>query len=289
MKVLPFVLAAIVVLAPSLCAEERAVTSDLNLMLTQSAYSDNWEGGEAGAISWSLGSNSLAEKQLRAWLHNATSLKLAFGQTHSQDSRTREWASPVKSTDLVDLESVFRFTYAWPVDLYVSGRAKTYFLDERDPEKTRYLNPALFTESVGVARSLIEEEQRKWTVRLGGAVRQHLDRDVLDTDTGERESVIASDGGVEFVTEFRTPLAGDSITFTSRLGAFQAVFNSEEEETPDADDWKTLDVDWENMLSANITSHLVVDLYLELLYDKEISQHIRYKQTVSLGLTFKLG
>ena len=28
------------------------VESDVNLTLTQNAYSDNWDGGETGALSW---------------------------------------------------------------------------------------------------------------------------------------------------------------------------------------------------------------------------------------------
>ena len=206
------------------------IASDINLTLTQNAYSDNWEGTESGALSWAFNSNTLAENQLNPGMHNRSSLKLSFGQTHNQDRETKKWAEPVKSTDLVDLESVLRFTYGWAVDPFVGAKVETYFTDESDAEKTRYLNPATFTESFGVARVLIEEEDRRWVTRLGGAVRQHLNRDVLAEGETERETVTSGDGGAEFVSEFRTPLAGGAITLTSDLNVFQALYNSESDE-----------------------------------------------------------
>lgn len=270
---------------------EWVVSSEKNITLTQNAYSDNWAGSEAGALSWALNSNSLAESQLNPSLHSKTTLKLAFGQTHSQDRETKDWARPVKSTDQVDLESVLRLTRGWVVDPFVGGRVETQFLDERDPDENRYLNPALFTESFGVAHTFFKEDSREWSARLGGAVRQHLDRDLLSEDGGERETVTTSDGGVEFVSEFRTPMADGKITLASDLTVFQALFNSEEsdlEGLPGADDWKSPDVNFENTFTASITSYLMVNLYVQLLYDKEIDDDVRLKETLSLGFTFRL-
>ncbi|MCK4512255.1 DUF3078 domain-containing protein, partial [bacterium] len=165
------------------------IASDINLTLTQNAYTDNWDGGETGALSWALNSNTLAESQLTDTVNNKNTLKLSFGQTHSQDRETRAWAKPSTTTDLIDLESVLRLTYGWSVDPFVSGRVESRFLDTRDQAKKRTLNPTTFTESVGVARVFIKEESREWTTRLGGAVRQHLDRDALPegaTEDAER-------------------------------------------------------------------------------------------------------
>ena len=36
------------------------VASDINLILTQNAYSDNLDGGETGALSWVLNLNTIA-------------------------------------------------------------------------------------------------------------------------------------------------------------------------------------------------------------------------------------
>lgn len=293
-------LAAIVAATP-LRAEEAAekapaggkwaLASELNVTLTQNAYSENWAGSESGALSWALNSNSIAERQVSPALHSKTTLRLAFGQTHSQDGETKVWARPVKSTDLIDAESVLRLTRGWAVDPFVSGRAQTQFVDETDPSENVFLNPILFTESVGVSRTLINREDREWSVRLGGALRQHTDRNVPPDEGEDRETVTTTDGGAEVVSNFKTSLADGKISLTSDLTVFQGLYNSEEDKlegTPGADDWKSPDVNWENRFTANITNYLMVNLYVQLLYDKEVEQSVRVKETLSLGFTFRL-
>lgn len=281
-----------VAVASSIFAEPWTMAVDANLTLTQNAYSDNWVGGEVGAISWTFNSNSLAEKQLYTKVHNKNTLKLSFGQTHNQDKETKAWAKPMKSTDLIEFESVFRFTLGGFVDPFASGRVGSKFLDASDPEKDRFLNPITFTESFGVAKVLIKAEKREWTARFGAGLRQHLNRDVLDTLTNERETKTSNDGGIEFVTEFKTPLAQERITFASKLTVFKALFYSEADELkgqPSENYWKSPDVNWENTFTASITKYLMVNLYMQLLYDKEIKLGGRFKQTLSLGLTYKLN
>ncbi len=269
------------------------IASDINLTLTQNAYTDNWDGDETGALSWVFNSNTLAESQLTDAVNNRNTLKLSFGQTHRQAEDSGNWDRPSKTTDLIDLESVFRLTYGWSVDPFVSGRVQSQFLDTSDAEKTRTLNPTIFTESVGVARVFIKEENREWTTRLGGAVRQHLDRDVLPegaTEDTERENLSTNDAGLEFVSEFRTPLADGAITLTSDLTIYKALYYSESDALTGsgADDWKSPDINWENTFSAEITRHIVVNLYIQALYDKETDADVKLKETLSLGFTLKL-
>jgi len=267
------------------------VASDINLTLTQNAYSDNWNGGETGALSWVLNANTLAEKQLSDLLSSRNTLKLAFGQTHSQDIETRQWASPSTTTDLIDFESVLRLTHGWAADPFVSGRLESRFLDTSDPTKERTFNPMRFTESVGVERVFIKKEHGEWSARLGGAIRQHIDRDALVDGATERETVSTNDGGMEFVSQFRSPFADGAITLTSDLRVYKALYYSESdalEGLPGADDWKSPDVNWENTLSAGITDYLVVNLLLQMLYDEEVDESLRFKQTLSMGFTFKL-
>ncbi|HYW68089.1 MAG TPA: DUF3078 domain-containing protein, partial [bacterium] len=205
------------------------VESDVNLTLTQNAYSDNWDGGETGALSWALNSNTLAESQLSDLWNSKNTLKLAFGQTHSQNRETKKWAEPATTTDLIDFESVLRMTHGWAVDPFASVRLESRFLDTSDPAKKRAFNPILLTESVGVARVFIKEEHRELSTRLGGAVRQHIDRDALAAGATERETVSTDDGGLEFVAQYRGPLADGAITLTSDLTVYKAVYYSESE------------------------------------------------------------
>jgi hypothetical protein len=278
-------------LCTQVSAEPWTLSADVNLTLTQNAYSDNWVGGESGAIAWTFNSNWLAERQLSPKLHTKNTLKLLFGQTHNQDVETKDWAKPVKSTDLIDFESVFRLTFGAFVDPYAGLRIETQFLDQSDPELARYVNPLKFTESAGIAKVLIKEEKREWTARFGAGIRQYVNRDVLDIATGERATETSNDGGLVFDSEFKTPLAQDQITFQSKLTVFKALFYSEKDALaglPEEDYWKEPDVNWENIFTASITQHIMVNLYVQLLYDKEMDLAGRFKQTLSLGLTYKL-
>ena len=294
MKQIMVVVAVAVMLLAStgLAGEPWKIDLENNATLTQNVYSDNWVGGEASALSWVFNSNSIAEKQLRARIHNKNTLKLSFGQTHNQDVETKKWTSPVKSTDLIDFESVFRITIDSFVDPFIAGRVETQFLDASDPEKNRYINPVKITESIGAARVFIKTEKREWTARFGAATRQFINRDVLDPLSGERETFSSNDFGLEFVNDFKTPLAGDRITYTSKLTVYEALFYSEEDALkgqPGEDYWKSPDVNWENIFTAGITKYLMVNLYVQLLYDKQIDLGGRLKQTMSLGLTYKFS
>lgn len=256
---------------------------EAGLLLTQNQYSDNWAGSETGSLTWTFNSLATAKRQLTPKLHVSNTLKLAFGQTHSQDEDSRDWKEPTKSTDLVDFETVLRRKIGMKLDPFVAGRVETQFLDSRDTTQTRSFNPLKFTESMGFSKTIFEDDVREWTTRLGFALHQYRD------GWGDKSS---SDGGVELVSDYTSPLAADNITLTSKLVLFQALMNSEKDDMeglPNADYWKTLDVTWENIFTARITEYLNVNLYMQLLYDKEVDLAGRFKETLSLGLTYKFA
>jgi hypothetical protein len=281
---IPF-LALLLCAAPrgSARAESWKMAVDANFLLGQSAYTNNWAGGEAGTITWVSNLNSTAEKQLMEKLFNKNTLKLAFGQTHRQNSTTKDWERPEKSTDLIDFESTFRFTLGSFVEPIVAFRALTQFLDYGDPADKQYFNPAVLTETAGIAKVFIKEEKRELTTRLGAGLRQEIDRK-LDPRVGYK-------AGLELVTDFTTPLANERLGYTSKLSIFQGFYYSESDRLkglPGANDWKSPDINWENIFTANISTYLMVNLYSQFLYNKQIDKAGRFKETLSLGLTFKL-
>ncbi len=265
---------------------------DANLTVAQTAYTDNWKGGEAGNLTWTFNSNSLAKKKLGTHIQTKNTLKLFFGQTHSQDKDTNRWAKPVKSTDEITFETIFNFTMGGFVDPFAAGQFESQFLDNSNPEKERYINPMKITESFGIIKYLFKNDGREWSNRLGGALRQEVDRQALiDAETGKRDRRTTNDGGLEFVSEFKSPLAGEKLNISSKLVLYQALCSCKADELkgqPNEDYWKTIDVKWENDFTANITKYLMVNLYTKLLYDKEVDLGGRFKQTLSLGLTYKL-
>nr|HPM04632.1 hypothetical protein [Candidatus Cloacimonas sp.] len=59
------ILVMVLLLPLTLSAENWKLDSDINLSLTQSSYSDSWQGTELSNITWVANSNTSAEKQLK--------------------------------------------------------------------------------------------------------------------------------------------------------------------------------------------------------------------------------
>ena len=57
---------------------------------------------------------------------------------------------------------------------------------------------------------------------------------------------------------------------------------------PEEDYWKSPDIEWENIFSASIIEYVMVNLYTQFLYDKEIDRAGRFKQILSLGVMYDL-
>ena len=55
-------------------------------------------GGEAGALSWATNWNFVGQRQFNAKWHSKNTIKLAFGQTHSQEQESRRWMRPQPSS-----------------------------------------------------------------------------------------------------------------------------------------------------------------------------------------------
>lgn len=257
------------------------LNANLSLNLTQSSYSDNWEGGELGAISWTALGLMTAEKQLNPKINWNNNLRLAYGQTHTQEeSETepgeKEWQKPKKSTDEVDFESVLRFTLHTFIDPYVSGRLLTRFTNENND----LFDPKEFSESAGVARQFIKKDNASLVTRLGFTLRQRVQKDVDTTN----------DGGLEFVMDYHRTMSEKKITFDSKMRVFQALFYSESDTEGVNDDWKTADLDWKNTLNMQVVEPLAVNLFVQFLYDKDHQQDdgVQIKQTLGVGLSYKL-
>ena len=233
----------------------------------------------------------MAEKQLTDKVNNKNTLKLAFGQTHSQyvavDS-TKKWAKPDKTTDLIDFESMFRFTLGLVVDPFASVRLESQFMDKRENEVKNF-NPNILTETFGVARMFIKEENKELSARFGAAFKQYFD-EYADEST--------NDGGIEFVSEFKSPLAKNAINYNTKLILYKALFYSESDDvegTSREDDWKAVRLDWEHIFSASITKLINLNLYFQMIYNRtnydvaeESIDELQFKQTLGLGFAYKL-
>ncbi len=260
-----------------------------NLLLTLNTYSDNWQGSESGTITWISQLNAAAQKQLLSWLQNQNKLKLAFGETYVRDTTNEEWEEPQKTTDLIDVESRLHFTLGGLVDPFASVRMISQFLDKRDTLDDLYVNPIELTESFGGAVDILDGENTTWTVRAGGALRQRISR-----GTPAGNTLFTNRGGLDLNTEFETSVFSGLIDFSSFLTVYQAVVRlSEDGETEEGvineEYWNYPDMNWENTLTVNVAKYVMLNAYVQLLYDRELVSGVRFKQTFSFGLTYKLA
>lgn len=296
------------------------------LNLSQSAFSDNWAGGDRGSIVWVVNSDARAERQFSTTFNLTHLLQLAYGQAARQtgtDGST--WDRPDKTTDLIAFESTGRFTLGAFVDPYLALRLDSQFSDQSNPIGRIPFNPIKLKESAGIARMLVKTEDREVLTRLGFGLRQTFGRSFVDPVTREKSSFTSTDGGVEWQTTASWPVLEKKVLYQSTLLVFRPVFYSRSDalETFDvaaraadpgreavADFWKATDVNFLNTFTAQITKSVGVTLVIQLVYDKfdtaanvdnslalpvlvaEVDRNVRkagqFKETLALTLTYQL-
>ena len=290
--------------APTQAQEADTIGWNLSLVtdltLTQTSYSDSWVGGEAGSVNWVWNLDASAERQLTPKVNFKSTLRLKFGQTLTQDiieledgTVDKPWRKPKKSTDLIDWENVARFTLGGPVDPYAAFRLESQFYDGTVRDKKLYLSPLKLTESAGAARQFYKKGDESIVSRFGLAFRQIFKKHVIDLETLETDDSTITDGGFESVTDATLQLA-ENLQYVGKLTLYKAVFSSESDrkpvhgETDKGVHWSSLDVNWENTITASITRIISVNLYTQVLYDKDIEKKTRWKETLGLGFTFHM-
>lgn len=260
---------------------------EAGLAFTQGAYTDNWSGGDQGSIIWTLLANSALESQLNGKANWKNTLKLAFGQTHQQqtsETGARSWEIPQKSTDQIDFESILRLTLGGFVDPFTSVGYQSQFLDASDPDGRRLaFNPMLFKESAGVARQLIKTEDKDLLSRFGFTFRQNARRSFSEPAPSTATLTDnTNDGGLEWVTDYKAKTLQDRVAWTSKLLVYQPVFYSGKSDLEDlapafldsagidadvAELSTRVSADWENIFTSQITKLISVSLYTRWIYD----------------------
>jgi hypothetical protein len=254
---------------------------DFGLVLTQSAYSNNWNGSDQGQIAWNFILNSGLQKRFTPKVNWSNTLKLAFGQTHNQkfsadDPSVRVWDRPEKTADLIDFESLLRFTLQSWVDPYLAARLLSQFYDNSDPySRGVWLSPLTVYGSAGVAREFYRTEDDVFLSRLGAAIRENARQFYPDPPevSDKRKTETSHDAGLEWVTDYRLKVLEDKVLWTSKLTVYKpfeySFHGTMDDFVPDISDYPlATDVNWENIFTADILSWLKVNLYVMFVYDK---------------------
>jgi len=273
-------------------------SADLGLNFNQASYSDSWTGGDRGALAWVWAANVVFEDSLSVPLNWRNTLKLSFGQTHTQSERldadstqSLYWQKPKKSSDRIFAESLLRWKTGRLVDPFAAVTFESQFFDASVAEVPRYINPILISEAAGVGRTFFKDDRGELYSRLGFALRENIHRDILTIEPELLETNSETDGGLDWTTDFSRTFNDKQMKYVTKLRVFQALFNSKSDELKgqyNEDYWKTADVAWENTFSAALTKYVQVQLFTELLYDKEIDKRGRFREVLGLGLSYKL-
>jgi hypothetical protein len=303
---------------------------EAGLAFTQGTYTNNWTGGDKGSIVWTAIANGSLESQLSEKANWRNTLKLAFGQTHQQKANAtgaRHWELPQKSTDLIDFESLMRLTLGGFVDPFASLAFQSQFQDATDTGGRKLsFNPMQFKESAGIAKKILDTKDRALLSRLGFAFRQNSRRNFTEAAPSSATMTDhTNDGGLEWVTDYKTQILQSKITWASKLTAYQPVFYSGKTDLkdlaaaylaaqaidPDVAALSTRgSLDWENIWSSQITKIVSVNLYTRWIYDAydnsvkptpaagggltnpaavraAVRRAGQFKETLSIGVTYR--
>lgn len=299
---------------------------DLRLNLLQSSFSDNWNGGGTGSVVWTGNFDGRWEKQFNERHNWRNRLQLAYGQTHNQerdDTGGLYWKRPDKTDDLIDFESMFRWTPESGWDPYVSLGLQSMFEDKNDIYgRSINFNPLSLRAGVGVAKQFVNTEKRSLLTRLGFvAIRNNRSFFPEPTPSTDMESSKSSEFGAELRVEYKVGALDERVDWESTLivtqpfyysgkSIFEDGFNTVEPLPDDIASYTTVvDVDWDNTFTANITKVITVKLMIRWVYDKydntvkpvvdengdlvneiDVNQAIRktgqFRQTLALGFGY---
>ncbi|KMQ50442.1 hypothetical protein CHISP_2689 [Chitinispirillum alkaliphilum] len=268
---------------------ETTVSANLN------TWSDNWERRNSGSFTWICRINKSLDAKLSERMLSETMLRLAFGQTSIRSTEDNSWSSPETTTDMVDFLSILKLSLEGFIDPYASIRMTSQFHDTRDKFNVRFLNPITLTQSFGISKNLINDSDLRWSLRLGGAFRSKIDRDTMiyhsienkNKPTGNFENSVISDGGTELISEIRVR-KNDWLTFNSKLLVYEALILPDHKRSTL---WRFPELTWENNLKIDLTKHIMLNYYLQILYDREKGPDPKFRQTFSGGvsMTYSAG
>ena len=264
---------------------------DANVTVALSTFSSNWTGNDAGTLVWVSRLNATARRALNKRLISENSLKLNFGQTKVQNKTTKRWSSPEKSSDDINLQTVMRFPVGQAIDPFLGFTLNSQFLDNRY-DREEYLNPMELTQSFGMAREILKRDKMNWNLRIGCATRQSINKNFRvpgDSITPFRfKTDIVKDGGGELVSELKYK-NNDMISIFSKIRIFEAFISSKAEKLALNNHWRYPDITWESILQFNLTRNILFSYNLILIYDRDVDEQSRIKQTLGAGLSINLS
>lgn len=260
------------------------IRSTLNL--SQAAYA-NWQEGGLNALAATVNTTGRFAR-VRRGFRQRHDVRLAYGVLRQDTLAVRKAVDvlrygfdlqlPAPGAWRPTLAAELRSQLAPGFDYDPSPRrtpALEAFIVPGEPLK---VSDALAPATVVTSAGLAFEPDGGFRARAGLAARHtmvHIRR--LRPVYGNRlDQPIRTQAGLDALVELRRDVV-ENVRLQSRLTAFQA-FTEFAEAAPDAL--------WENLIRYRLNRWLSVDLELVLLYDRDVSNRLQFKETLSVGIVW---
>ncbi len=245
-----------------------------NLNLTQASFS-NWEKGGDNSLAWQLKFDSKFEMDAEKWNWATTGkFELGFAKVGGNEAR--------KSSDIVDIETVVTKKLGKLLNPFVAATVKSQFVagfkfDDTAETKTqvsKFMDPGYFTQSAGIGYKPNDNFQS----RLGFTLKETLTSDFPqyadDADTPEIEKT-RIEPGVSSVTDLKWKIH-ENVAYVSKLNVFS-----------DMKSVNRIDVLLENQVIMKVTKYLNVNVSVDVLYDKDVTDKTQLKEVLAIGLVYQ--
>ncbi len=248
-------------------------TASAALNLTEVSFKD-WVAGGSNTLAYSAvlqGSSALTSERT-IWTND---YRLAFGQARLAEQGLR------KTDDEIYLESLLIYKVGAYVNPYAALTLRTQFAPgytydtKPETEVSKFLDPAYFTQSAGVAYKPVPE----FTTRIGAALREAVTSRYTRYATDLVNHTVHrvwTRGGLESVSELNANIA-ENIQFVARLELF-APFQSFDRVTV-LNDYSIV---------AKVNKYISTGLSLNIINDVNVSARTQLKQGLALGLSYTL-
>lgn len=275
-----FIICVVIIISAGFAQTKTAVDTTWPKQLMGSlnfsqAYFDNWVAGGENSMAGQFDLNGNIDYNNAKYKWSNTG-KIAYGTSKIGDDEAK------KTVDEIKLESVVSIGTKFISDPYLAIKAETQLASGysyKDDDRTQisaFLDPAYFTQSIG----LIYSPKEELSLRLGWAVKETLtnnypDPFADDPKTDELEK-IKIEPGIEAVIGFNK-----NISETTQIKSTLDLFNN----------FKGInmtDVKWDTDLSTRITQFINIKMSLKIFYDRDISKKRQINQAIMLGLSYAI-
>ncbi len=262
-------------------SEEKQETprweNELNttLSLAQGSFS-NWAKGGENSITWrsDVIGKFVKEEKKYSW---STSGKLSFGKTKISDNGFR------KSSDELRLETVFALKEEVHVISYMAFNMRTQFapgykyIDKENRVQTSdFMDPGYFKQSIGFGYSPFKELKARMGFAVKETITENFPKPFADDLKTTRVEKIKIEQGLDTTIDFDQKI-NSSFRYTSKIILFSTLERFNE-----------IDLNWDNLFLAKLTTFIQVNLSIKLVYDKDFSSKRQLMQSLAAGVVFDL-